>query len=75
MMTHRHSKICSELRKARVDRNYTLLDVSNLTGLSISTIVNAERKIPSPRTIKALSECYGIKLKLAQKGVGNIIYL
>ena len=75
MMTHRHSKICSELRKARVDRNYTLLDVSNLTGLSISTIVNAERKIPSPRTIKLLSTCYGIKVNLAHNTKGNVVYL
>ena len=74
-MTLHRFNICKRLRKARADCSYTYLDVSNLTGLSISTIVNAERKIPSLKTIKELSICYGIKVNLAQNIKGNVVYL
>ena len=74
-MTHRHSNICVILRKARQNHGYTLLEVANESGLSISTIVNSERKIPSPRTIQILSKIYKIKVSLAQKRKGNIVYL
>ena len=75
MTTHLPSNVSKILRKARSDCGYTYLDVANLTGLSISTIVNAERKIPSPRTIKLLSTCYGIKVNLAHNTKGNVVYL
>ena len=75
MTMHLPSNVSKILRKARSDCGYTYLDVANLTGLSISTIVNAERKIPSPRTIKLLSTCYGIKVNLAHNTKGNVVYL
>ncbi len=75
MTTHHHSNICIILRKARHNLGYTLLEVANESGLSISTIVNAERKIPTPRTIQVLSRIYKIKVNLAQKKKGNIVYL
>ncbi len=75
MMMHRHSNICKILREARHNLGYTLLEVANESGLSISTIVNAERKIPTPRTIQVLSKIYKIKVNLAQKKKGNIVYL
>jgi transcriptional regulator with XRE-family HTH domain len=75
MMMHRHSNICKILREARHNLGYTLLEVANESGLSISTIVNSERKIPSPRTIQILSKIYKIKVSLAQKRKGNIVYL
>lgn len=65
------------LRQARIDKGYTYLEVANETGLSISTIVNSERgeKTLTPRTIKLLSHCYKIKMRLAHNIEGNIVYL
>ncbi len=75
MMTHLRSNICDTLRQARLDNRLTYLEVANRSGLSISTLVNAERKIPSPRTIRILAKIYGINVKLAQNTKGNVIYL
>ena len=67
----------SILREARIDKGYTYLQVANETGLSISTIVNSERgdKKLTPRTIKALVNCYNIKMKLVHNAKDNIVYL
>ncbi len=75
MMTHHHSNICNELRQARTSNCLTYLDVSNLSGLSISTIVNSERKIPSLRTVMCLSKVYKLKIDFTDYQKGNIVYL